>query len=73
MWLSIRAFRRYKGQYVDPEKTHLVDQIAKLREVNTRLTKRNQELASTMAELRKQVNAMSQTTVSQTTDSTWYR
>lgn len=73
VWLSIRAFRRYKGQYVDPEKTHLVDQIAKLREVNTRLTKRNQELASTVAELRKQVNAMSQTTVSQTTDSTWYR
>lgn len=73
VWLSVRAFRRYKGQYIDPEKEHLVEQTAKLREVNTRLTKRNQELASTVADLRKQLSSMSQTTISQTSDSPWYR
>ena len=53
VWLSFRAFRRYKDQYVDPEKDHLVEQLAKLREVNNRLIKRNQDLAGKVAELRR--------------------
>ena len=69
VWLAVRAFRRYKGQYVDPEKNHLVEQMAKLREVNTRLTKRNQDLAEKLADLRQRMAANSQTT--DTTN--WYR
>lgn len=68
VWLAIRAFRRYKGQYIDPEKDHLVEQLAKLREVNTRLTKRNQDLAEKLADLRQRMAADSQTT-----DTNWYR
>jgi hypothetical protein len=68
VWLAIRAFRRYKGQYIDPEKDHLVEQMAKLREVNTRLTKRNQELAEKLADMRQRMAADSQTT-----DTNWYR
>jgi large-conductance mechanosensitive channel len=68
VWLAVRAFRRYKGQYVDPEKDHLVEQMAKLREVNTRLTKRNQDLAEKLADLRQRMAADSQTT-----DTNWYR
>lgn len=68
VWLAIRAFRRYKGQYIDPEKDHLVEQMAKLREVNTRLTKRNQDLAEKLADLRQRMAADSQTT-----DTNWYR
>lgn len=52
VWLAVRAFRRYKDRYVDPEKDHLIEKIEKMREVNTRLTKRNQELAEKVAELR---------------------
>lgn len=69
VWLAVRAFRRYKGQYVDPEKNHLVEQMAKLRDVNTRLTKRNQDLAEKLADLRQRMAANSQTT--DTTN--WYR
>ena len=81
VWLAVRAFRRYKDQYVDPEKfrrykdqyvdpekNHLVEQLAKFREVNTRLTKRNQELAEKLADMRQRMAADSQTT-----DTTWYR
>ena len=52
VWLAVRAFRRYKDRYVDPEKDLLIEKVEKMREVNTRLTKRNQELAEKVAELR---------------------
>ena len=72
VWLSFRAFRRYEDRHVDPEKERLIKQMAKLREVSNRLTKRNQELAAKVAELRQQLDAFSQTT-SSSTDTTWYR
>lgn len=59
VWLSFRAFRRYKEQYVDPEKDHLVEQIAKLREVNTRLVRRNQDLAEKVAKLQNHLKTVS--------------
>jgi hypothetical protein len=59
VWLSFRAFRRYKDQYVDPEKDHLVEQLAKLREVNNRLIKRNQELAEKVAKLQNHLKTAS--------------
>ena len=59
VWLSFRAFRRYKDQYVDPEKDHLVEQLAKLREVNNRLIKRNQELAEKVAKLQNHLTTVS--------------
>lgn len=71
VWLSIRAFRRYKDQYVDPEKAHLIEQMAKMREVSNRLTKRNQDLAQQVADLRQQLANLSHTT-SSTTDTQWY-
>lgn len=71
VWLSIRAFRRYKDQYVDPEKDHLIEQMAKMREVSNRLTKRNQDLAQQVADLRQQLANLSHTT-SSTTDTQWY-
>jgi uncharacterized protein YlxW (UPF0749 family) len=71
VWLSIRAFRRYKDQYVDPEKAHLIEQMSKMREVSNRLTKRNQDLAQQVADLRQQLANLSHTT-SSTTDTQWY-
>ena len=59
VWLSFRAFRRYKDRYVDPEKDHLVEQLAKLREVNTRLVKRNQDLAEKVAKLQNHLKTVS--------------
>ena len=59
VWLSFRAFRRYKDQYVDPEKDHLVEQLAKLREVNTRLIRRNQDLAEKVAKLQNHLKTAS--------------
>ena len=59
VWLSFRAFRRYKEQYVDPEKDHLVEQLAKLREVNTRLIKRNQDLAEKVAKMQNHLKTIS--------------
>lgn len=60
IWLAVRASRRYKEQYVDPEKEHLANQLAKLREINTRQTKRIQELADKVNVLQRQVDAHSQ-------------
>lgn len=68
IWLAVRAFHRYQTQYVDPEKDHLVEQLAKFREVNTRLTRRNQDLAEKLADMRQRL-----TTDSQITDTNWYR
>ena len=62
IWRAVVAFRRYKVEYVDPEKDHMVEQMAKLREVNTRLTKRNQALAERVAQLTEQVKNNPQTT-----------
>ena len=59
VWLSFRAFRRYKDRYVDPEKDHLVEQLAKLREVNTRLVRRNQDLAEKVAKLQNHLKTVS--------------
>jgi len=53
IWRAVAASRRYKQQYVDPEKDHLIEQLEKLREVNARLTKRNLELADKLVALQK--------------------
>lgn len=45
IWRAIAASRRYKEQFIDPEKDHLAEQVKKLKEVNRRLTERNMELA----------------------------
>ena len=62
------ASRRYKERYVDPEKTHLVEQVEKMRQVNTRLTKRNQELAQRVAEMQARLNSQ----VQQRSDQHWF-
>ena len=59
VWLSFRAFRRYKDQYVDPEKDHLVEQLTKLREVNTRLIRRNQDLAEKVTKMQNHLRTVS--------------
>lgn len=51
IWRAVSASYRYKEQYVDPEKDHLIEQLEKLKEVNARLTKRNLELAEKYADL----------------------
>ena len=43
--MSVRAFRRYKEQVVDPEKEDMAKEIEKLRAMNLRLTERYQKLA----------------------------
>lgn len=60
IWLAVRASRRYKEQYVDPEKEHLAGQLAKLREINNRQTKRIQELSEKVASLQRYVDANTQ-------------
>jgi len=45
IWRATIAFRRYKERNIDPEKDHLVEQVAKLKEINRRLTERNMDLA----------------------------
>ncbi len=57
IWRAVSASRRYKAQFVDPEKDHLIEQMAKLREVNNRLIKRNQALAEKNVELQNSLNA----------------
>ena len=52
IWRAVSASRRYKEQNVDSEKDHLIEQLAKLREVNARLIKRNQMLADKYADLK---------------------
>ena len=62
IWRAIKASRRYKEQFVDPEKEHLIEQLEKFREVNGRLTKRNQDLAEKVAELQRRIQAGPQQT-----------
>lgn len=71
IWMAVKSFKRYKGRYVDPEKPHLVEEIERLKEVNTRLTKRNQELAEKVAQLREQATMNTNTTSNYTSNSTW--
>lgn len=71
VWMAVKSFRRYKGRYIDPEKPHLIEEIERLKEVNTRLTKRNQELAEKVTQLRDQATTNISTTTSYTSDTTW--
>ena len=57
IWRAVQASRRYKEQNFDPEKVHLAEKVAKLREVNARLTKRNQELAEKVVDLQRRIAA----------------
>lgn len=68
IWRSVVASRRYKARYVDPEKNRLIEQVEKMRQVNTRLTKRNQELAQRVAEMQARLNSQ----VQQRTDQHWF-
>ncbi len=61
IWRAVSASRRYKEQNVDPEKEHLIEQMAKLREVNARLIKRNQMMADKYADLKGRLNSPIQT------------
>jgi len=62
IWRAVSASRHYKEEVVDIEKKHLSEQLTKLREVNSRLTKRNQELAEKNVELQRQLQSGYQTT-----------
>ena len=68
IWRCVVASRRYKARYVDPEKNHLIEQVEKMRQVNTRLTKRNQELAQRVAEMQARLNSQ----VQQRSDQHWF-
>ena len=68
IWRAVVASRRYKARYVDPEKNHLIEQVEKMRQVNTRLTKRNQELAQRVAEMQARLNSQ----VQQRSDQHWF-
>ena len=57
IWRAVQASRRYKTQNDNSEKDHLIEQLEKLREVNARLIKRNQELAEKNVELERRLNA----------------
>ena len=68
IWRAVSASRRYREQFLDPEKDHLIEQVEKMREVNTRLTKRNQELAKKVADLQQRVTSQT----SQVSDQHWF-
>ena len=57
IWRAAVASRRYKELFVDREKSHLITQVEKMREVNNRLTRRNQDLAQKVADLQARLNA----------------
>jgi hypothetical protein len=57
IWRAVSASRHYKESHIDPDKDRLVEQVSKLREVNARLTKRNQELAEKNVELQRRIQA----------------
>ena len=56
VWRAVAASRRYKERYVDPEKDHLILQVEKMREVNNRLIRRNQDLAQKVVDLQKRLS-----------------
>lgn len=53
---------------MNPEKQHLIEQMEKMREVNNRLTKRNQDLAKKVAEMQSRLNSQ----VNQASDQHWF-
>ena len=67
IWYAATASRRNKVQGEDPEKLHLAEQLTKLKEVNSRLTKRNQELAEKVSELQRRIAS-----TPQHTDQHWF-
>lgn len=50
IWRASVAYRRWKEKTVDSEKEHLVQKVAKLTEINRRLTERNMKLARQVGE-----------------------
>ena len=68
VWRAIVASRNYKERYVDPEKAQLIEKMEKMRVVNNRLTKRNQELAQKVSDLQSQLNSPSR----QANDQHWF-
>ena len=62
IWQAVSASRRYKEEHVDLEKEHLLEQLEKMREVNTRQTKRIQELADKVSTLQRIVDTHTQRT-----------
>jgi hypothetical protein len=62
VWRAIVASRNYKERYVDPEKAQLIEKMEKMRVVNNRLTKRNQELAQKVIDLQSQLNSQTRPT-----------
>ena len=68
IWRAASASRQYKDQYVDREKNHLIEQMQKMREVNTRLTKRNQDLAKKVADMQSRLSSPS----GQASDQHWF-
>jgi large-conductance mechanosensitive channel len=67
IWRAVSASRRYKEKVVDSEKEHLIEQMAKLREVNARLITRNQMLAEKNLDLQNRLNA-----APQVSDQQWF-
>ena len=68
IWRAVSASRQYKEQFVDRDKNHLIEQMEKMREVNTRLTKRNQELAKKVSDLQTRLSAQP----NQVSDQHWF-
>ena len=68
VWRAIVASRNYKERYFDPEKAQLIEKMEKMRVVNNRLTKRNQELAQKVIDLQSQLNSQTRPT----NDQQWF-
>lgn len=62
IWRAVVASRNYKERYVDSEKAQLIEKMEKMRVVNNRLTKRNQELAQKVSDLQSQLNSQTRPT-----------
>jgi len=61
VWRAVAASRRYKERYVDSEKDHLIMQVTKMREVNNRLIRRNQDLAQKVVDLQQRLKEREKT------------
>lgn len=53
IWRSVQASKRYKEQFVDPEKDHLIKEVERLRDLNHRLVSRNMDLSKRLQEANK--------------------
>lgn len=69
VWRAVVASRNYRERYVDPEKAQLIEKMEKMRAVNNRLTKRNQELAQKVSDLQSRLNNAK---VSPSSDQHWF-